>query len=223
MKLRRFPMKIKMMPVFLFLSILLGLISYGNLFGQPVEQEAQGELFVFVGEKIEVIELGPVGDTKYTLDYAFKAKYRVLENIYGDLEKDVIEFTAYDHDGILEFSFFDHVLLYIVKENSEYFHCRNLFSPLFKTRDGRWAAPYDYYEYKPPYNKGSKIKPEKIEFSSIVELDMTNIPKKFRNAYFPKPYYKRIGSKAIAIYGNYIPELFQLKKDNILKEEGLVK
>ena len=43
-------------------------------------------------------------------------------------------------------------------------------------------------------------------------MTMTEVAEKF-----PSPYYFIKEGKAIAIYGNYVPELLQLQKDGILK------
>ncbi len=38
---------------------------------------------------------------------------------------------------------------------------------------------------------------------------------------YPEPYFKVVGDRAIAIYGNYIEELFRLKKENVLRAREL--
>lgn len=38
---------------------------------------------------------------------------------------------------------------------------------------------------------------------------------------YPKPYFKTIGDTAIAIYGNYIEDLFALKRSGFLTSRGL--
>src|SRR5687767_1919027 len=53
-------------------------------------------LFVFVGEKIHV---EPLPSQRGSMDKAFKAKYAVLNKVYGHFPSDTIEFVAYDHYG----------------------------------------------------------------------------------------------------------------------------
>jgi len=38
---------------------------------------------------------------------------------------------------------------------------------------------------------------------------------------YPKPYFKTIGDSAIAVYGNYVEELFELKRDGYLTAREL--
>ena len=38
---------------------------------------------------------------------------------------------------------------------------------------------------------------------------------------YPEPYYKTIGDSAYVIYGNYIEDLFKLKKEGVLAARGL--
>lgn len=207
----------------IMLFILMMLFSM-ILFGQEKNETNTPELFVFVGEKVEVKEYKPVGeDAEWLMDFVFKAKYKVLENIYGDLGSKEVEFTVYDHYGTPHFSKYKHVLLYLVKIDGEYFHCKYMFSPLFKTKEGKWAGPYDYDDYHHEYNKETSIKPELIDFAenAYVYIDKL-IPRNEISQYYPKPYFKVTKRKAIAIYGNYIPELFQLKMNGFLKARGLL-
>jgi len=188
------------------------------------EEQIKPELYVFVGQKIEVVEFQPEEEEGWiSWDYAFKAKYKVLENVYGDLKVDTIEFTAYDHYGIPPFSEYEYVLLYLAKHDGEFYHEKYLFSPLYKTKDNQWAGIYSS-DYLHPYNKNTKIRPEKIDFEPDVVRDIGEIIEKYSDdeikEWFPEPYFRIEGNKAIAEYGNYIPELIQLKKDSVLKARG---
>lgn len=86
-------------------------------------------LYVFIGEKISVIEFDPnenntlieidsiTGDTirrmSYVMDNGFKNKYKVVKNVFNDLKTDTIEFVAYDHYGRPGFENYNNVILYI--------------------------------------------------------------------------------------------------------------
>ena len=74
------------------------------------ENERNNRLFVFVGKKI-AIQNEPY--VRGSLDNGFTAKYKVLQRVYGNYEKDTIEFTAYDHYGIPAFSKYKNVLLFV--------------------------------------------------------------------------------------------------------------
>lgn len=177
-------------------------------------QEKENNLFVFVGEKISI---EPLPYKPGDFDAGIKAKYLVLEKVYGIYNADTIEFKAYDHFGRFNFTGYINVLLYVSIENGQYYHERYLYDPLFKTADGRWAGPYsDGYNY--PLNDNSSIKPERIEFLEEVSfpLQYTDTDGKQYDIYYPKPYYQIKNDRAIVIYGNYIPELFLLKKEGVL-------
>ena len=183
------------------------------------KNEKENTLFVFVGQKIEV-KLIPY--EQGSMDAGFKAKYKVLQKVYGDYSGNTIEFNAYDHYGEPPFAKFDHVLLFVSEYEGKFYHQKYTYDPLFKTKDGRWAGPYSE-DYRHPYNASTNVTPVKIDFADEVSFpiktkdedgtEMTHI--------YPEPYYKKIGNKAFAIYGNYIEELFKLKKDGVLTAREL--
>jgi len=178
-------------------------------------------LFVFVGEKIEVEALP---HKRYSMDNGFKAKYAILQKVYGDFPKDTIEFVAYDHYGIPAFSKFTNVLLFVSADSGTYYHQKYMFNDVYKTKDGRWAGTYtDDYEHE--YNKHTKIKPVKIEFAEKVTYPTKKVDEEGRQLTFsyPKPYFKTVGDSAIAVYGNYIEDLFKLKRDGYLTAREIFK
>lgn len=169
-------------------------------------------LFVFVGEKISV---EPIPSKQGSMDNGFKAKYTILKKVYGDFALDTIEFVAYDHYGLPPFSKFKNVLLYVSADSGMYYHQKYMYNDVYKTKDGRWAGTYAIDDYKHPYNKHTKIKPIKIDFAQRIAYP--------KNDEYPKPYYKTIGDSTIAVYGNYVDELFALKKTGILTARELFK
>ncbi|WP_309714077.1 hypothetical protein [Armatimonas sp.] len=180
---------------------------------------ANSKYFVFVGEKISVTAVPPkVG--KVPFDQQFLARYRVLKPYRGIYDGNEIDFTVYDHMGSVSFSKYNHVLLYVELYSGKYIHAKYQYSPLYRTKNGLWAAPYDMYDYGHEYNKNTAIKPEIIDFVEPVEVDISGLKKKDAGHMFPKPYYRISGRKAIAIYGNYVPELFLLKQNGVLKARG---
>lgn len=189
-------------------------------------QKANPELYVFVGEKIELKRFSPEpvhkdsSTTIIIMDEAFKAKYRVLDWVYGDLKLDTIEFEAYDHYGTPGFAEYSHVLLYLEKKDGKLYHSKYQYNPLYQTAKGKWAAPYSTIDYGHTYNMETEIKPEKIEFARPVIFDLSKMDSARINMWFPEPYYRREANKAIVIYGNYVNQLFQLKKDGVLKARG---
>jgi hypothetical protein len=170
---------------------------------------------VFVGEKVSVEEVRQKPDE--SMDRQFRAKYRIIETVLGNYAGQEIEFTAYDHYGVPGFSNYPHVLLYVVLEEGRYFHEKYQYSPLCRTNDGRWAGPYDAFDYRHEYNRGTSIKPEVIDCLASIVRDVSSSDPGHLKTWLPEPYYRIENGKAVAVYGNYVPELFLLKKNGVLK------
>lgn len=177
--------------------------------------ERANSLIVFVGKKISLKQLPNDG----SIDNAFLAKYEILENVYGEFQGDTIEFRVFDHYGIPPFSKFDNVLLYVSKDDTFYYHEKYMYNDVYKTKDGRWAGPYTS-DYNNQVDKTTGIKPVKLDFKYDVfyllkEDDAGN------NVFYPAPYFETKNGKVEVIYGNYIEDLFKLKKNGVLTYRGL--
>ncbi len=187
-----------------------------------VDNEKGNSLFVFVGEKIEVKEFHPDAEEGiFIMDYAFKAKYRILKNVYGTFKQDTIEFIAYDHYGPPAFSEYKNVLIFVSFQEGEFYHEKYQFFDLYKTKEGKWASPYSSDDYTHPFNENTVVKPEKINFSENVRYEIKNADLNHIEQTFPSPFYQVKGNEVIPIYGNYIDELFKLKRDGVLKAREL--
>lgn len=184
-------------------------------------------LFAFVGKKISVTEFDPnenkiekiidaeTGDTiiteRYVMDYGFKCKYLVIINIYNKLNKDTIEFIAYDHYGRPGFENYDTVLLYISKsENGDYyFHRKYQFDEIFKNKKGY------YYTY--PKFLGTMYTPYKDSLSGFdIDLKQKKFPighlsKETLIQYYPKEFYKIEDSTAYPIRGISLEEMIKYR------------
>lgn len=194
----------------LALSIGIGAASAG---------ESNTKYFAFVGEKVS-LEPVPPDVENLRRDREFLAKYRVLEPVYGVFNREVIEFTVFDHYGNPRFAEHRHVLLYVEYHDGKYYHSKYMYSPLYKTVKGRWAGPYDAYDYNHENNRKLAIKPEIIDFADQVTVDISEVPPEQVGQFYPAPYYRIEGLKAIAVYGNYLPELFRLKQHGVLRARG---
>jgi hypothetical protein len=177
-------------------------------------------LFVFVGEKISV---EPLPHKRGSMDNGFKAKYVILEKVYADFREDTIEFVAYDHYGTPPFSEYKNVLLYVSADSGTYYHDKYMYNDVYKTKDGRWAGTYAMDDYEHVYNKHTKTKPIKIDFVErvVYPTKMIGDDGKQLTFSYPQPYFKTVGDSATAIYGNYIEELFVLKRNGFLTARGL--
>jgi hypothetical protein len=189
-----------------------------------IAQESNSDLFVFVGEKIEIKNFQPeIDKDNIPLDQAFKAKYKVVENIYGNLNLDTVDFVVYDHNGIPPFTNYKTVLLYIVKENGIFYHSKYLYSAVYKTKDNKWAVLYFPVDSHSA-NQINNIAYLKImEFEPAVTIELSEYTSEYIEKYFPKPYFKIVGTKAEAVYGMYAVDIFNLNKNGILKTRGYFK
>jgi len=192
---------------------------------------AQDTLYVFVGEKIDLVnkpykdrDTLEDGRIVIPMDAGFIATYKVIQNVYGDYPKDTIIFDAYDHYGIPPFSKHQNVLLFVSVKNGRFYHQKYQYFAVYKTIDNRWASPYSIQDYT--YNKErnidiKNIKPHRIELQQEVYYNTTH----FKNGKIRYPKrkfdYRCRLKKSKVIYGNYLDELFELKK-GIFRARGLV-
>jgi hypothetical protein len=189
-----------------------------TLFGQTKKDS----LYVFVGKKISVKGFKQKLDSnEIPFDGAFKAKYEVVQNLYGNYTRDTIEFEAYDHYGKPAFSHYDYVLLFVSNYNGKLYHEKYQYFDVYKTRNGRWASSYKVGDYGHAYNKNTCVKPERIDFIDEISYKVRTRNKEEIERIFPSPYYRIENDKATAIWGNYIEQLFELKKTGVLKARGI--
>lgn len=182
------------------------------------ENEKKNNLIVFVGKKLNITAL-PHRQGEFYLQY--KVKYEILQRVYGHYLSDTIEFIASDHSsGTPDFSKYKTVLLFVTKFEGKYYQETYIYNEVYLAQNGRWAGRYFDYDYEHPNNKQINIKPEIINFKEEVSYplkikdDELIIP-------FIKPYYKIVGDKAIVVYGNYVDELFRLRKEGVLTAREL--
>jgi len=187
--------------------------------------DSNSRLLVIVGEKLNITEEPYLLDSTTLLSYSkFKAHYRILEKICGEYNKDTITFTAYDHYGFPQFGNYRYALLYLNITKKGIYHEIYLYSDLYKTKDGRWASPYSVSDNgRLNENKHASLKAEKIDFAEEVSFSIEGFTRAGTNKWFPEPYYKidKVRKKAIAVWGNYVPELFQLQKQTVLRARGV--
>lgn len=186
-------------------------------------QEKPGAIYAFVGEKIVVRRAEPkyyCNTTVITMDNEYDCAYKVLDNIHGKYPADTIRFTAYDHYGRPYFSGFKNVLLYIYEQCGRLIHLKYEFSDVYKTADNRWAAPYRADDTQ-MNDTGNIILCQVIPFAGPVEFDISGLTEASVLKNYPGPYYRIAGDKAIAVYGYYVNDLFELKKRTMLKSKGM--
>lgn len=188
---------------------------------KPIQYQ-EDQLVVIIGARVEVSECTPEENPpEYSLDYCARGKFKVLETVYGRINTSTVSFLSFNHYGHPSFDKWG--LLYLTYHDGQFYECKYLFTPLYKTKDGRWAAPYFVFDYDHPFNKETKIAPIPIEFKEEVTFDVSGLEPDVIARNYPAPFYQIDGNKAIAKYGNYVNELFQLKKDGVLKARGYFK
>jgi hypothetical protein len=139
----------------------------------------------------EKIELKELKDESGEFDAAYLGTYKILERVYGHFDADTITFRAYSHRGFPEFGNFSTVLLYVSKKDTIYYHEKYQFNEVYKTTNNRWAG--FSRDYYDQIDNASLIKAEKIEFKDFALPDT----------------------------GNYVEDLFRLKKNGVLTYRGL--
>ncbi len=212
------------------ITILTILISLTSVLGQT----RKDSLLVFIAEKIEV-KYSPEKSSSDTiingtdtiislsvsLDSRYVAKYKVLQIINGSFKHDTIEFFVYDHYGEPAFSKYKTVLLFVSQYKDKLYHEKYQYFDLYLTTDNKWASPYSSEDYNHPFKDKITVKPEKISFKEEVSSPIDKLLPDQIMTRFPTPYYDIRNGKAIAIYGNYVDDLFKLKQQTILKARGI--
>jgi hypothetical protein len=191
----------------------------------PIRKNYNGEnnkIFVFVGEKISVEQKQ---QRQPSFDNAYIAKYLIVKKVFGEFLHDTIEFIAYDHYGIPPFSEFKNVLLFVSADSGFYYHQKYMYNDVYLTKNGKWAGAYAEEDYGHDYNKHTKIKPLIIDFVEPIfyPIKIIRSDSEVLTINYPKKYYKTIKEKAYPIYGNYVEELFILKRDGYLTAREIFK
>jgi hypothetical protein len=189
-----------------------------------IAQKSNSDLYVFVGEKIDIKEFQlEINNGLIPMDQGFKAKYKVIEKVYGNLKLDTIDFVAYDHYGIPPFSNFKTVLLYVIKVNGNFYHSKYLYSAVYKTKDNKWAGLYFPIDSNSVIQINNIAFLKKMDFEPVVIMDLSEYKLEYIKKYFPEPYFRIAGAKAEAVYGIPVEDIFNLNKSGILKARGYFK
>lgn len=175
------------------------------------------DLFVFVGERIEVVEFKPEGEI--LMDQAYKARYRVIENVFGAFDGNTIEFEAYDHYGFPPFAKFKNVLLFVSKHEGKLYHEKYQYFDVYQTLEGKWAGCGDPHSRHEVHRK--PFTPKQLEFALPVVFDLTKLTDKQIKQLYPTPYFEVNGKKARCRMGAYVDELFSIKRNGVLTARGL--
>lgn len=201
----------------LSLIILFTLLQSTNVRAQTATPD---NFFVFVGERISLTPIAPKpGEIQF--DRGWTAVYKIDTSIYGNYANDTIQFETYIHLGDSPaFSMYKNVLLYLSRYGGKWYQEKYMYDAVYRTKDGRWAGVGRSDDYGHTFNNRTTIKPEPIEFHDSVYFDLGNYSD-FEKEQFTRTYFTVRNSRAYPIRGNYIEELFALKKSGVLKSRRL--
>lgn len=144
------------------------------------------------------------------------AKYKVLEVYEGNLDLDTISFFVFNNNDIEHLSNHNQVLLFLIKKNGAYHLLDNQLINVFPTKNNRWASPYSFEDYKTFRTINTDIKPYKVNFKERPVYNLDKYTNSYIKKHYPSPYFIVNQNKAIAVYGNYVEELIEVKKRAIL-------
>lgn len=186
----------------------------------PIEKcEEKRKLHVFIAEKIAVKRV----DLYYCnyvriIDGRYESKYKIIKNMYGDYKGDTISFVAFDHYGTPPFSKYKYVMIFVNEGCGKFTHEKYQFFDVYPTTDGRWARPGDPYRYDQKFAK--EVQPAKLSFKDSLSFDVSNEYPHVINKEYPEPYFKIENGRAYPLIGAYAEDLFEIKKNGVLKAIG---
>jgi hypothetical protein len=184
-----------------------------------VSSDESQNLVAFVGKKISVEKI----PGRYGLDAKFKARYQVLQVVYGQYSASNIEFTVFDHYGDPSFAKYETALLYVVLRRSwllqpRYFHEKYQYQPVYATGDNRWAGCGSPYQRDQPIGEG--IQPQTIDYKSI---NISGIPIAKLEEQYPKSLFDYRKNTVVCRKGVFSEDLFKIKREGILRARGIFK
>jgi hypothetical protein len=178
--------------------------------------ERKNNLFVFVGEKIDMKRF-PVRNDSGNFNALYR--YKILQRVYGCHPYDTIEFSGSFFGDWPEFTQLKNAMLYITKEDGGYYHHAYLYDDVYMTKSGKWAGPYEAADAA-HYNE-LNISPGPMEFADSVIFPLKTLLWDGSRKDFLHPFYWTVGDKAIAQYGFDVENLFYVKKNGSLAKMGL--
>ncbi|MGH9196158.1 MAG: hypothetical protein ACRD1T_10510, partial [Acidimicrobiia bacterium] len=138
---------------------------------------------------------------------------------YGETE---IQFIAFDHYGRPRFANHDTVMLYVSRYNGRLIHEKYQFHNVYRTADGRWAGCGDPYQYEPEVQPGA-LRAKSIDFRPKVTFSVSGLTPDEIEKRYPSEYFSWSGDVVACIAGAYAEELFEVKRNGVLKARGVFK
>jgi hypothetical protein len=202
------------------------LLAAPPAFSQAIDRTTCGvvpgqNLVVFVGKKRDVQPFEPdLPPGSVPFDYAFRARYQVLQVFCGDLQTPEVEFEAYDHYGTPAFATFETVLLFLSRANGRFFHQKYQYSDVYESADGSWAGCGDPYKLEPEVHRGA-IHAQPITYKHPVTFSVRGLTEEEIRRWYPPDFFQRQDSAVMCRAGSPLLDLFAVKRAGVLKARGL--
>lgn len=199
----------------------LAALAVSFAFG-PARAGEEEHLLVFVGEKISVAEFKPeLPPDTLMMDSAFKARFRVLQVVYGRHDGPTIDFDAYDHYGTPPFAAYDRSLLFVSRKGDGFVQQKYLSFPVFRTRSGEWNGCGPIGE-RDGHARFGRIQARPVAFAEAAYLRLSPERPRERDAQrFSRRHFRIEGDRAYCLTGSSVRDLFELEQRTTLKARGL--
>jgi hypothetical protein len=216
-------------------TILACAVLWASMAAHAVDRDAS--TFVFVGQLVdfeelpdqcppskEVEELDPTEDDAkldsicIQFDALFRATYRVLEILHGDIESQTVTFHIADHYGFPAFAYFKNALLFLEVHPDEIWLEKYQGYALHRTKDESWATcgnPYDEWRGNP---LRYLIEPKfQNPLGSVGEFSKIGA----RRIFGDSPHIIIDGSEARCVAGVRLIDLYEMVRTGVLKARGI--
>ncbi|ASB47965.1 hypothetical protein [Alkalitalea saponilacus] len=142
----------------------------------------------------------------------YLARYKVIKMFTEHKHIDTVEFITY----VPELFKYEHALLFLkTSKNGCFSLVNNQFVDIYLDKNNKWASHYASLDYTHPNNIHTSLKPVKIDFTKEISFDITDLDNATLQERYPSKYYIFINNKAIAVWGNYIEDVIELKMNAI--------
>ncbi len=187
---------------------------------QGAKHVTEDSFFAFIGEQLDIELITEKSNTDQINFYKYyQASYRIIEPIWGNYQNDAINFSAANHyDGLPAFAKNTYVMLFVSKKDDLWVHETNLYFPVHRTDDEKWAYCGD------PSPRRRDVKPaklHKINFKPPIYFNTQHLTKPYALEKYPEPIWLHENGIVTCAMGAYTDEVFRFEKEGVLKSRGL--
>ena len=180
---------------------------------------SQSKIYAFIGKQISV-ERVPSRNSFYL---KYKNVYKVEKSFDEEISSDTISFDSYTHMNQIQYSFYDLVIIYLVKdETGKLVHKRTYYTPIILNENGTWygfnLSDNDFENYKSFPSKKLKIRKNlkivKQKYSEIKKrkyLIQVSFPEKFFTPLNRNTVKVKMLKNADSLYHENKKAIFELK------------